>query len=151
MVAHHPEVAVRQQLQRYADALDDLHLCMRVPLTAANAVAYQRLPLDVGVTESLVGKTVIEFPTVHVVLPEAVERYPEYTRWPGKRTKEEGGGQESADEREGVVEGVAGTDRPDSEGVRLREREGKGIAMGEEPRQRNNRVEADTSLFKRWT
>ena len=55
LVARHADVKVRQQLQAYADALDELRLSMRVPMTAASAPLYYSIPLASVINDSLKG------------------------------------------------------------------------------------------------
>ena len=55
LVARHADVKVRQQLQAYADALDELQLFMRVPMTAANTVVYYTIPVTSTINDSLKG------------------------------------------------------------------------------------------------
>lgn len=52
------------------------HLFLKVELGQANDPRYYSLDPTSTVRESLAGKTIIEFPTVYVVLPQDVAKFP---------------------------------------------------------------------------
>ena len=146
VVAHHPDAAVRAQLQRYAEALEagEVRLCLRVPMVAAARPVYWRLGMEEGINESLVGRTLIEYPTVDVVMGEVAGQYPEYGV-----EGEEGGVQEMRDargpsvlEEKGEVEEKRGGEE---RRVRVEEME-----RVKERAVRNNRVGDASAPFKRW-
>jgi len=63
------------RLSTYTDN-PDVKLFLKKHPSPANKMLYYELDGDKGLNYNLKGKTIIEFPTVHVVLPSAFSRYP---------------------------------------------------------------------------
>eukprot|EP00002_Diphylleia_rotans_P035363 TRINITY_DN7708_c0_g1_i1.p1 TRINITY_DN7708_c0_g1~~TRINITY_DN7708_c0_g1_i1.p1 ORF type:complete len:450 (-),score=92.86 TRINITY_DN7708_c0_g1_i1:229-1578(-) len=63
---------VRQKIHAYSSYSqpDSIRLYLPVPSTKANAPRYYRISLEDSIRHSLAGKHLIEFPSIHVALPE---------------------------------------------------------------------------------
>ena len=68
---------LRHQLRSYgAEGYATLRLFMAVAHCPANDVRYDELSVHAALGESLVGKALIEHPTLHIALPHEVSRFP---------------------------------------------------------------------------
>ncbi|XP_071477505.1 box C/D snoRNA protein 1-like [Diadema antillarum] len=76
----HPETAdpvIRQRLKRYCSCgVDNVQVFMKVENQPANVLRYHQLSLNRTLKDNLVEKCLVEYPTMHVVLPENAAQYP---------------------------------------------------------------------------
>ncbi|XP_070531831.1 box C/D snoRNA protein 1-like [Ptychodera flava] len=86
---------IRQRLKKYVSAgLDNITLFMKVENRSAQSVRYHLLNMNQTIADNLLNKYIVEYPTIHVVLPDHCQGFPIIGEVP---TDEENTGSSSSD------------------------------------------------------